>query len=674
MAIIRMITAAIIFLLSALQLLAQQQKLIEVLPEYRYSIGMLDNDAWPQPDFADSGWASGIRGDFPRSEWQGVGAFRYYLAIETMDTLISEVALAIAARGALEIFLNGKKIGALGRPGDVANEQLPERFHKLVTFSIENLDRHRPLTLAILYSNHGLRTAEWENFYPTFYFSTGTTDQLHRKRLKFVRGITANQFALLSICLAFTLLHFLMYLFYRELISNLFYALLTLFAALNIYAELQLHLTSGFPEHFFTMQIAHFSFTFFAIGLLLFIYSINYFRIPRQFYLFALLGSGIAIWLWWRPLAGGNFHFWFLLVVILEVLRTFLATRNAEKPLQGGWIIALGAGGLILAAIMQIAITTGLLPRLWEFSSFPAPYYGMLILMISMSILLARYFATINKDLSVQLLAVKELSEKNLAQERQARKAAIERERLEAENQRKTRELEQARQLQLSMLPKMVPDHPHWDIEVYMETATEVGGDYYDFYLDKDGTLTVTVGDATGHGLQAGIMVAATKSLYNALLRNDGITDIFRQTSAALKAMGLKGMFMASTIAKFAEKEMRVSAAGMPFTLVYDAASNSVKSVQLKAMPLGNFPNFPYKEESVTFNSGDVLVFMSDGLPEMFNNADEMLGESPIEKLLQKIGDADAKSIINALVKLGNDWADGRPQDDDVTLLVMKAK
>lgn len=671
---IRMITTVLILLLFSLQLPAQGQKLLEVLPEYRYSIGLQGNDAWTQPDFDDSDWAVKRQGDFPFYEWQGAGVFRFNLKFETMDTTISAISLAITARGALDVYLNGEKIGALGTPGNAAKEQLPERFHQLMTFSVDKLNREVPLTLAIRYTNHGLRTTEWENFYPKFYFSTGTAEQLHQNRLQFVWGITANQMALLSICLAFALLHFLMYLFYRELISNLFYALVTLFAALNIYAELQLHLTTGFPEHLLTMQIAHFSFIFFAIGLLLFIYSINYFRIPRQFYLFVIVGSGIAMWLWWRPLADGNIHFWFLLIVILEVLRTFIVTRKAEKPLQGGWIIAIGAGGLILAAVLQIAITTGLLPRLWEFSSFPAPYYGMLILMISMSILLARYFATLNKDLSVQLVAVKELSEKNLAQERQARKEAIERERLEAENERKTRELEQARQLQLSMLPKTVPDHPHWDIEVYMETATEVGGDYYDFYLDKDGTLTVTVGDATGHGLQAGIMVAATKSLYNALLRNDGITDIFRQTSAALKAMGLKGMFMASTIAKFAEKEMRVSAAGMPFTLVYEAATNSVKPVQLKAMPLGNFPNFPYKEESVTFNPGDVLVFMSDGLPEMFNNSDEMLGENPIEKLLQEIGDSDAKSIISALVKLGNDWANGRPQDDDVTLLVMKAK
>ncbi len=74
---------------------------------------------------------------------------------------------------------------------------------------------------------------------------------------------------------------------------------------------------------------------------------------------------------------------------------------------------------------------------------------------------------------------------------------------LQLENDRKTKELEEARQLQLSMLPKTLPQLPHLDIAVYMKTATEVGGDYYDFNVGMDGTLTVVIGDATGHGMMS---------------------------------------------------------------------------------------------------------------------------------------------------------------------------
>ncbi len=102
----------------------------------------------------------------------------------------------------------------------------------------------------------------------------------------------------------------------------------------------------------------------------------------------------------------------------------------------------------------------------------------------------------------------------------------LERKLLEAENARKTQELEEARQLQLSMLPKSVPDHPLFEIATYMKTATEVGGDYYDFHLANDGTLTLAIGDATGHGAQAGIVVTATKSLFELLAEEADIARI----------------------------------------------------------------------------------------------------------------------------------------------------
>ena len=73
----------------------------------------------------------------------------------------------------------------------------------------------------------------------------------------------------------------------------------------------------------------------------------------------------------------------------------------------------------------------------------------------------------------------------------------LEFQRLETENRRQALELEEARQLQLSMLPAKVPVHPDFEIAWHMETATEVGGDYYDYALADDGRLTLTLGDAT---------------------------------------------------------------------------------------------------------------------------------------------------------------------------------
>ena len=115
---------------------------------------------------------------------------------------------------------------------------------------------------------------------------------------------------------------------------------------------------------------------------------------------------------------------------------------------------------------------------------------------------------------------------------------------VQAENERKTKELEEARDLQLSMLPKELPKLPNLDIAVYMQTATEVGGDYYDFKLHEDGTLTAVIGDATGHGLQAGTMVSATKSLFNALADDPDPVRILSKGTKALNEMHLQKMFL----------------------------------------------------------------------------------------------------------------------------------
>lgn len=80
-------------------------------------------------------------------------------------------------------------------------------------------------------------------------------------------------------------------------------------------------------------------------------------------------------------------------------------------------------------------------------------------------------------------MTVQELSDKQIEQERQNAELKLMAQLERAENERKTKELDQARKLQLSMLPKEIPTLPNLDIAVYMKTATEVGGDYYDFHL-----------------------------------------------------------------------------------------------------------------------------------------------------------------------------------------------
>ena len=144
---------------------------------------------------------------------------------------------------------------------------------------------------------------------------------------------------------------------------------------------------------------------------------------------------------------------------------------------------------------------------------------------------------------------------------------------LRVENERQTRELEEARDLQLSMLPKKMPEHPKVSIAASMKTATEVGGDYYDFYVDEENMLTVAIGDATGHGANAGTMVTATKALFNVLARDQDPSLMLKRSSNALRRMGFRKLFMAMALIRIKGETLELAGAGMPPAILYRAAN-----------------------------------------------------------------------------------------------------
>jgi sigma-B regulation protein RsbU (phosphoserine phosphatase) len=246
------------------------------------------------------------------------------------------------------------------------------------------------------------------------------------------------------------------------------------------------------------------------------------------------------------------------------------------------------------------------------------------------------------------------------------------RQELEAENEARAKELEEARQLQLSMLPKRLPQLPGLEIAAYMKTATEVGGDYYDFHLREDGVLTIAIGDATGHGLKAGSVVTAAKGLFYSYADEPGPAAALERSSRVLKQMNLRGLFMAMTVVKVRGRRIQLSSAGMPPALIYRAADRSVEEVLFKALPLGSLTNYRYFERELTLETGDILVLESDGLPERFNQQSEMFDYPSVSRVVREAADLSAQEMIDHLVRAGDAWAAGRPQDDDITFVIVK--
>jgi sigma-B regulation protein RsbU (phosphoserine phosphatase) len=91
-------------------------------------------------------------------------------------------------------------------------------------------------------------------------------------------------------------------------------------------------------------------------------------------------------------------------------------------------------------------------------------------------------------------------------------------------------------------------------------------------------------------------------------------------------------------------------------------------------MPLGSFVGFPYKEKEVVLAAGDTVLFMSDGFPELFNEAGEMLGYDHAVELFAQVADQPPLAIIEHLVAIGRSWSNDRPPDDDITFVVVQVR
>ena len=277
---------------------------------------------------------------------------------------------------------------------------------------------------------------------------------------------------------------------------------------------------------------------------------------------------------------------------------------------------------------------------------------------------------------SVRRFEINRREQKARVRESELRIKATEAEKraLEADNKRKTQELEDARKLQLSMLPETVPDLPDYDIGVFMRTATEVGGDYYDFTVEEDGTLNVAFGDATGHGLQAGIMVTLMKGFFTSNAVRLGIEEFMNHSSRSIKEIKMGRMLMSFTFMKIRDKKMYLTSAGMPPVYFFSSNSETIEEISMKGMPLGAMANFPYRVYERELKPGDTILFLTDGLPEQMNKDEEMFDYIRVKERFVESAEKSPQEIIEHLISAGDRWMDGASQEDDITFVVVKVK
>jgi sigma-B regulation protein RsbU (phosphoserine phosphatase) len=241
------------------------------------------------------------------------------------------------------------------------------------------------------------------------------------------------------------------------------------------------------------------------------------------------------------------------------------------------------------------------------------------------------------------------------------------------EEDRKNGELKAARDLQLSMLPKELPKRADLDIATFIRSSTEVGGDYYDFFLQPEGTLYSICGDATGHGVTSGMMVSVAKAGLNGIgpIKPN---KILQKLNGVVKRIDLGTLRMSMNIAEIAQNELFLSSAAMPPMYLYKHATKQVEEFMNNGLPLGGLKDEAFALEARSFEPGDVLIQLSDGLPEAPNTKGEMYDYDQLKALIQASCHLSANEIIATLIQSVDQWLEGQHNPDDITIVVTKKK
>ena len=131
---------------------------------------------------------------------------------------------------------------------------------------------------------------------------------------------------------------------------------------------------------------------------------------------------------------------------------------------------------------------------------------------------------------------------------------------------------------------------------------------------------------------------------------------------------------MCLTMLKIQENRMLMSAAGMPPMFIYRKEERLIEEVLIKGMPLGTMEQFPYDIRETALNSGDTILLLSDGFPELQNSANEQFGYKRVRNMFEEVADNSPEEIITKLKDEGSRWVEDNDPDDDVTFVVIKVK
>ena len=398
----------------------QKETIVYFAEGWKYSPEEKPN--WTSSELNDSSWTelNTIQNKSFPADWNGTGWFRFHFTIDS-SLFNKSVFLRIWSAGKQEVYLDGKYI----------TDNSDWKHSKVITFN-----QVRNHLIAVKYTNNDSRYYVNAGFSKGFMIGFGDIEKVMQSESKELRRNSNEQMFFTAITLAFGLLHLILFLYNRRFKENLIYSIFLFVYAASIYADYNSSLAVNITGLVFTLKVHRILMSLTQILVILSLYSIlkqkiaSFFWALLAFYFFAAAAAFI------KPV--DNFIYLQIGIILMLAESSRIILKASKLKTEGVWIIATGFAILFLFSFYDWLLDMNFINMIGNFNNgYP---FGTIGLFICMSVFLSKSFAKSNQKL---------IQQEKLNQEQE-----IENKFLDAENKRKSGELEDARKLQLSILPK----------------------------------------------------------------------------------------------------------------------------------------------------------------------------------------------------------------------------
>lgn len=635
----------------------------------------------PQSIRVPSQWRSVVLDDAALPA-KGYASYRLKILLRDADEPLAFKFTTVGS--AFECFVNGRLISSAGRVG-VSENDMTARYHPHVA---EFIPPGKELDVVI-------HVANFQQDYSGLWFSLnfGRARDLNR----FYQRIVALDFFLGGVFFIMFLYHLTLLVLRRRDLLPLYFALFCLIMTVRIFSQGEFVLSDLFPGMTFKQQLSLRYLTFYlAIPVMALFLWTSFPREYSRYVLYVSLGLGASFSLFFlvTPLPVGTRTLeLYQINALLQIAYGFWAMVLAiRRRRDGAVVLCLGVVIIALTAVNDMLYANLIIPTGYYFG------YGLLLLIFSQSGLLSirfsRAFQAVESLTDELAGANRELTDLNQNLERKVTERTVElqaaydemaaiNERLQTARDQLWGEMQLAKKIQTVLLPQC-PSIPGYAIAARMMPANDVGGDYYDI-INVEGYDWIVIGDVSGHGVPAGLIMMMVQSSIHSILEHDpGLhpSVLIRRVNRTLRKNLAKldeDKYMTITVLMAARNGILTFSGLHQDILVYRAQSAAVEVVETDGFWIGVMDEIGplLRDDTLRLDDGDTMLLFTDGITEAWeagtsrenrNPLRSMYGQERLSDALCRRGGESPDLIIDGIM----DSLRGYHFHDDVTMVVVR--